>query len=356
MGGSRTSRLIRWKVPSLFVAIVTLVVVTATVLADTPPRSANPLPSNPLPSDILPVDPPTPASSPPPGRWVIQNGAIGASLVDISCADASHCVAVGAAGMILSTADAGNSWSTGHSGTTHALVGVSCPSPTVCYAVSNFGELLKTGDAGLTWSISALRNPKPFAISCPTITVCVTADGFETHDGGGSWQQASRIAALNVACPVSYRCYAVRNQLGHGVILGNNGGGWTLQAVTPYFLNAVTCTGVSACVAAGGGESGTNILTTVDGRNWTVQQHRAGQQTLFDVGCTTVDTCFVVDGTASVLTTTDQAQTWAWQSTGLAGSLYAISCPAPDSCFAVGSAPSATGGGLVAHFQAEMTR
>src|SRR5207247_10104086 len=159
------------------VAILPLVLVTAAVLAATPPRSAHPLPSNPPPSDILSVDPPTPASSPPPGRWLIQNGAIGASLVDISCADASHCVAVGAAGMILSTADAGNSWSTGHSGTTHALVGVSCPSPTVCYAVSNFGELLKTGDAGLTWSISALRNPTPFAISCTTITVCVPAAG-----------------------------------------------------------------------------------------------------------------------------------------------------------------------------------
>src|SRR2546425_2022731 len=107
VGGSRTSRLIRWKVPSLFVAIVTLVVVTATALADTPPRSANPLPSNPLPSDLLPVDPPTPASTPLPGRWVIQTGAIAASPVDISCADASHCMAVGAAGTLLSTSDAG---------------------------------------------------------------------------------------------------------------------------------------------------------------------------------------------------------------------------------------------------------
>jgi len=354
VGDSRNSRPIAWKVPSLFVAIVTLVVVTATVLADTPPR-----PANPQPSDVLPLDPTPPStatSSPPPGRWTIQDTGVSASLNDISCADGSHCIAVGAVGTILSTADAGNSWSTGHSGTTHALIGVSCPSPTVCYAVNNFGELLKTSDAGASWSISALRNRTPFAISCPTTADCVTADGFETHDGGGSWQQASRIAGLDVACPASSRCYAVRNQLGHGVILGNNRGGWTLQAVTPYFLNAVICTSLDKCLAVGGGESGTNILTTGDGHSWTVRQHRAGQQTFFDVGCTTVETCFLVDGTADVLTTTDQGQTWAWHSTGLVGSLYAISCPAADSCFAVGSAPAATGGGLVAHFQAEMTR
>src|SRR2546426_11124803 len=257
-GQGRSWPAIRWQTPSLVVALVTLVVVTATVLADTPPRSANPLPSNTLPSPDATATP-IPVSTPPPGRWVIQNSAIAASLVDISCGDASHCVAVGAAGMILSTADAGNSWSTGRSGISHALVGVSCPSPIVCYAVSNFGELLKTGDGGTTWAISALRNPTPFAISCATTADCVTADGFVTHNGGGSWQQGSRIGSVNGGRPTSCRRYACSKQLGHGRFLRHYGGGWTLQAATPYFLHAVICTRVDRGVAAGGGESGTNI-------------------------------------------------------------------------------------------------
>ena len=365
VGGSPTSLPIAWKLPSLYVAIVTLVAVTSAVLSDAPRWPFKPAPLSPQQTDVMPFDPapsadatpsPTATSAPPSGRWMLQDNAISASLVGVSCADASHCVAVGGAGTILSTADAGNSWNMGHSGTSHPLVGVSCPGPAVCYAVTNFGELLKTGDAGMTWSISSLKNPTPFAIACPTIADCVTADGFETHDGGGSWQQASRLGAVNVACPASSRCYAVRNQIGHGVILGKSSGGWTLQAVTPYFLNAVICTSVNTCVAAGGGESGTNILTTGDGRNWTVRQHQATQQTFFDVGCATADVCFVVDGTANVLATTNQGQTWAWQDTGLVGSLYAVSCPASDSCFAVGGGPASSGGGLIARYQAEMSR
>jgi len=364
-GQERSWPAIHWQTPSLFIAIITLVAVTGAVLADAPRWPFKAAPSNSQSSNAIPFGPgpspdatpwPATASSPPPGRWMMQNTAVSAMLVDISCVDASHCIAVGAAGLIVSTADAGNTWTPGHSGTTHPLAGVSCPSPTVCYAVSNSGELFKTGDAGLTWTISTLRNRMPLAISCPTTADCLTADGFETHDGGDSWKQASRIGALNVACPTSSRCYAVRNQLGHGVILGRNGGGWTLQTVTPYFLNAVLCTSVNTCVAVGGGASGSNILTTSDGRSWTVRQHEAIRQTLLDVGCATGDTCFVVDGTANVLATTDQGQTWAWQSTGLVGSLYAISCPASDSCFAVGAGPAATGGGLVAHYQAAMTR
>jgi len=364
-GQDRSLPGIRWQSPSLYVAIVTLVAVTGAVLSDAPRWPFKAVPSTPQPSNVVPFDPATsPDATPSPiatasqplGRWLIQNTGVSASLGEISCANGSHCIAVGAAGTILSTSDAGNTWSSGHSGTSHPLVGVSCPSQAVCYAVTNFGELLRTGDAGLTWSISSLKNPTPFAISCSTIADCVTADGFETHDGGGSWQQASRLGAVDVACPTSSRCYAVRNQLGHGVILGRSSGGWTLQAVTPYFLNAVMCTSVNTCVAVGGGESGTNILTTGDGRNWTVRQHRASQQTLFDVGCATAELCFVVDGTANVLATTNQGETWAWQNTGLVGSLHAISCPASDSCFAVGSTPASISGGLVAHFQAEMTR
>src|SRR5207247_10722990 len=152
------------------------------------------------------------------------------------------------------------------------------------------------------------------------------------------------------------RLYAVRNLLCQRLSLGRNGCGCTLQTVTPYFLNAVLCTSVNTCVAVGGGASGSNILTTSDGRSWTVRQHEAIRQTLLDVGCATGDTCFVVDGTANVLATTDQGQTWAWQSTGLVGSLYAISCPASDSCFAVGAGPAATGGGLVAHCPVSMSR
>src|SRR2546421_10495630 len=100
-------------------------------------------------------------------------------------------------------------------------------------------------------------------------------------------------------------------------MLEKSSGGWTLEAVTPCFLNAVICTSVNTCVAAGGGESGTNILTTGDCRNWTVRQHQAVQQTSFDVGCATVDVCLGVGGRAHALPSANHEATWAGQSTGL---------------------------------------
>ena len=346
-GGWRASG---WLLPGLVVAIVALMAVTGAVLSDAQPRSLNPQPT----TGASPA-PPTHASAPP-GGWTVQKSDASARLDDVSCSDADHCVAVGTDGIILSTSDGGNTWRPGHSGTTHPLVGVSCPSPSICYAVSNFGDLLKTGDAGLTWSIQALKNRTPFDVSCPSTVDCITADGFATHDGGSSWQQASRLDAVSVECPTRTVCYAVRNQLGHGVILVKRGGSWALQEVTPYFLDAVTCPGVTSCVAVGGSTSGSNILTTADGRSWMVQLHSADSQTLLDVGCLTVESCFVLDGTPDVLQTTNRGRTWSWQDTGLVGRLNAISCPTLNSCFVVGSGPASTGGGFVAHYQTEMTR
>jgi len=52
---------------------------------------------------------------------------------------ASLCVAVGAAGTILTSADGGFSWTMRASGTGADLVGVSCPSAHTCVAVGNTG-------------------------------------------------------------------------------------------------------------------------------------------------------------------------------------------------------------------------
>jgi len=117
-GQDRSRQAIRWQTPSLFVAIVTLVAVTGAVLSDAPRWPFKAVPLSPQQTDVMPFDPasspdatpsPTAISAPPSGRWMLQDSAITASLVDISCADASHCVAVGGAGTILSTADAENS-------------------------------------------------------------------------------------------------------------------------------------------------------------------------------------------------------------------------------------------------------
>src|SRR5437762_14305408 len=94
---------IHWKTPSLFIAIITLVAVTGAVLSDAPRWPFKAVPSNSQSSNAIPfglapspdaAPSPTAISAPPSGRWMLQDNAISASLVDISCADARHCVAV----------------------------------------------------------------------------------------------------------------------------------------------------------------------------------------------------------------------------------------------------------------------
>src|SRR5438876_11976375 len=93
---------IHWQTPSLFIAIVTLVAVTGAVLSDAPRWPFKAVPSEPEPATVVPFDPqlspdatplPGATSSLPAGRWMVQNTAVSAVLVDISCADGSHCIA-----------------------------------------------------------------------------------------------------------------------------------------------------------------------------------------------------------------------------------------------------------------------
>src|SRR5207249_5766693 len=110
-GRDRSWAAIRWQTASVFISIATLGAVTGAVLSDAPRWPFKAVPSEPQPATVVPFGPelspdatplPRPMSSPPTGRWMVQNTAVSAVLVDISCADGSHCIAVGAAGVIVS--------------------------------------------------------------------------------------------------------------------------------------------------------------------------------------------------------------------------------------------------------------
>src|SRR2546421_120642 len=87
VGGSPNSLPIAWQVPSLYIAIVTLVAVTGAVLTDAPRWPFKPAPLSSQQTDALPFDSapspdarpsPTATSSPPSGRWMLQANAISA--------------------------------------------------------------------------------------------------------------------------------------------------------------------------------------------------------------------------------------------------------------------------------------
>lgn len=322
-----------WQFTTVMVLLLTALILTGLVI-QTHPVATHPSVVRPKPS----------------GTWTTPSTAVPQTLFDVSCAGGGHCVAVG--GTILWTSDGGRSWASGKPAGRHNMLRVSCPSPTVCFAANNWGEVIKTVDGGQTWSmLSTLDDISIFDISCATTLNCATANGFQTDNGGISWRHASSLGAVNIECPASNVCYAAAERNTQGAILVNRGDGWSTETVTPRFLDAISCSDADTCLAVGGGAWGTDILRIAKGQTWRVQRLTTKAQTLFDVGCLTIDSCVVVDGTADVLGTTDHGQTWNVQATGLHGYLYGISCSSGDFCIAVGAAPVSVGGGLIARYQ-----
>jgi hypothetical protein len=158
-----------------------------------------------------------------------------------------------------------------------------------------------------------------------------------------------------------------------------NGTTWGIQPTpTPSgaqfsFLNAVSCTSVSACTTVGGyGNTSGEVrffplAERWDGTKWHIQPtpsppipsfafHLTG---LNAVACTSASACTAVGGSMSSLSTPVtlaerwNGTTWAIQATpnragAAASGLFSVACPSPGSCMAVGgtSSPNDLGGFL----------
>ena len=273
-------------------------------------------------------------------------------LSGVSCASDSTCVAVGdsidsatntSAGVVLATADGGDTW------TEQTLpVGVlsfgavSCPpsvgTPT-CFVVGKVSptgaEVFVSTDGGDTWSAPDPLGMPNFVngISCSSTVDCVavgTAPSWSaspliaaTTNGWSTWSfesAPSGATALNsVSCISNLDCVAVGSgNLGGGVISGDvlattdGGATWSDQTpedTYPGFapqLQSVSCSSTTACVAIGfqgQGEGGPGaeytatrpfILATTDGTDWSTQSLPTDAYFFQGVACASTSTCEAV--------------------------------------------------------------
>ena len=120
-------------------------------------------------------------------------------IVDYSFVDDSHGWAVGEAGTLLATADAGVTWNAQVSGTRLDLGRVDFVSPLVGWVAASNGEVLKTADGGASWQRASFGQADPVqsirasdANNAWVTTFFGTA--YVTKDGGSQW---TRIVARN---------------------------------------------------------------------------------------------------------------------------------------------------------------
>ena len=185
----------------------------------------------------------------PPAVIAQSSGTLGR--FQISCPTTSDCWiagAIGSAPFVISTANAGVSWSNDSSGLPSSvafLSGISCPDTTHCWAVGVqptsgapiVAAIVATSDGGATWTAQAPPGPVSLStdtwlrsVDCTSDSVC-WAVGFSsdaayllsTSDGGATWVArstglAASIAARNaVSCTATGQCWAV----GGGSIASN---------------------------------------------------------------------------------------------------------------------------------------
>jgi hypothetical protein len=324
-------------------------------------------------------------------------------LYAVSCASASHCMAVGGLTTAAGSGNLAEKWN----GTKWSVVaspdppgalsttfrGVDCISANNCLAVgdyttphtSNNAHILPTAERwnGKNWSLITVPAPSKHAnldaISCGSATDC-WASGFSWNHtlvenwNGSAWSIVSSPSPVpgppnvlyGMACASARECWSAGAAQGTTSLTERwNGKKWS-AVTTPNSAESIlygdTCAGTSACLAVGFAHNGQAIAQQWNGTTWTTapaaQPSGATSAELGAVSCTGADACVSVG--SYYVSSTDISQTLAegWNGTTWAietmpalnsgfgdGNieLTGVSCLTASNCWAVGFWDPGTG-------------
>src|SRR5581483_4668095 len=204
--------------------------------------------------------------------WLPQTSGITTALNGIACTSSTACTAVGAGGVARTTSD-GTTWAAGTTGTTNALNGVSCSAS--CIAVGAAGTILSSGDGGSTWAAQTSGTTQALnAVTCPSSCYAVGNAGTILKGTGGTWtaQTSGTTNTLSgIACQNAVSCVA-DGTFGTTLLTTNGGSGWHQQGnpmsgpttalnATSIALNGAACT-ANICMV-GGGAQGDIMVTSM---------------------------------------------------------------------------------------------
>ncbi len=348
-----------------------------------------------IPSPTLPVS----------SRWHVQyalpfGGVQMNTFLGISCANLSHCQAIGGdknSQFMLGTGDGGLSWiresdppslssSNSSGGTPPGVSGIACPSVIECFALTQNqysysngntsggglgAAILATYNGGKTWAITAtLDNTDYFnSISCISTEVCyVAGDGFvaASFNGGFSWTKLQTVPQNlpeinSISCYNMYDCVGVSTN--HILISKDEGRSWTktLPPKGVTGLTSISCPSFDLCYALGGIGSGLNgivatgsnvvIATDNGGLNWTIVGDLPNSLNPIRIRCISSKICYVVgyvqsdnssNSVGGIFITYNGAKSWNSQAVpAQVSGIQDISCIAVNQCWAVGGATQA---------------
>ena len=325
-------------------------------------------------------------------RWR-SNAAVAAGLL---------CLVVGVPLAALpGSAQASPAWSivTSPNGGTKSnlLPGVSCLSDSDCVAVGYYAnrdlvrQTLVESWNGATWSIvpspnEGTKNNELNGVSCVSPTSCEAVGDYDTGFGatenlveswdGATWSivpspgQGLSSGLGNVACLSTTWCTAAGSFVNLGGVTQSlvefwNGVTWSIvpspnEGAHSNFLDNLSCTSTTWCVAAGYFHNGNGVDQTLveswDGSTWSIvptPNVGTGSNTLLGVSCTSTSACTaagysvptspVIPGGIHAVTLVESWDGSSWsvvpspnEGTN-SNNFFDVSCVSPTSCVAVGS-------------------
>ena len=231
--------------------------------------------------------------------------------------------AVGDAGTIVHTTNAGASWAAQVSNTAFSLRGVWFTSAQVGYAAGYGGTIMQTTNAGATWTrittVGATANLNDIWFADAAHGWAVGANGIivRTGDGGATWTKTFPTA--NELQSVSFSDTTLGWAVGQGgVITGTRDGGRIWYVVTP----GVTTNALYAVwrrsdkEAWAGGAGGANPVTasTPDSLQWQLRSFGGGNQVHgLMMGTSLIGYAVGQNGNPMILKTVDGAASWSPQ-------------------------------------------
>lgn len=315
----------------------------------------------------------------------------------LSCATARRCWAVGVAGpnptpssgtsVIDATTNGGVTWKAQQvaGGSTPQLSGVACPTATECMAVGSnglslpgSGVVVTTSDAGATWSpaVSPQNALVVSSVTCASPIDCtaIVSDGTSTWaahsaDFGQTWQQEGGLPTgflpgNDITCVAGGTCIDagyVPTISGHGqgavAVSADGGQTWALGTVPSGtgVLQSTACLSASDCLAAG--TTGTTVsdvvpaqgalLSSTDGgHTWAPSAGAVPVDDVYGLACPSALQCAMVGtkwvgtpavGAGGVAESTDAGLTFKSSPTSYVPiTLTAVACPSASGCLAVG--------------------
>jgi hypothetical protein len=317
----------------------------------------------------------------------------------VSCADASHCFAVGQhtkpLGQPVAGIDqlSGGTWAPVPSpeppgSASAALSGVACTGARSCLAVGTYttssGKSFPFAQRwnGTAWSLISVpaagsTSSSLDSIACASARSCwaIGSDRHGTlaeHWNGSTWAIVASPAAgtsrfypqAGVSCPAASNCWAVWSWYSasgshYGTLTAHwNGTAWS-KVATPTsgdsrsMLNGVSCSGVSACMAVGHGPKG-GLAQRWNGSAWSLTLDGAPAATwgLMGIWCSGDSACMAVGfQSTGPNSAVDLAARWngtAWSQLttpnpadeGDVHGLQGIACITASDCWAAGGSAS----------------